>query len=276
MIPKYTGPPVPDEVFVDEALKIIGKAQERDLYLRVVGSLAIRIHSPEYADLQVNLGRLGENKQNFSDLDFIAYGKQREGVVKLFEKELRYKSNSQLNFIFGKHRRIYYQPDGKYHVDVFFDKLDFSHTVYFGDSPKDGRLSLDSPTITLTDLMLEKLQIHDINEKDIKDIIVLLRAHELGCVDQKEIINIEYICKLLADDWGFWYDAKINLGKVVKLAEIYLDENKLEIEDFDDVKVKVQSILKRLDAEPKTKSWDKRAKIGESKAWWRRIEEVAR
>ena len=245
MIPKYTGPPVPDEVFVDEALKIIGKAQERDLYLRVVGSLAIRIHSPEYADLQVNLGRLGENKQNFSDLDFIAYGKQREGVVKLFEKELRYKSNSQLNFIFG-------------------------------DSPKVGRLSLDSPTITITDLMLEKLQIHDINEKDIKDIIVLLRAHELGCVDQKEIINIEYICKLLADDWGFWYDAKINLGKVVKLAEIYLDENKLEIEDFDDVKVKVQSILKRLDAEPKTKSWDKRAKIGESKAWWRRIEEVAR
>jgi hypothetical protein len=276
MIPKYTGPPIPDEFFIENGVEIINMAEKKGIYLRLIGALAIRIHSSEFSNLHIKLGRLGENIQNFSDLDFIAYGKQRGEVANLFDKELKYISNPQLNLMFGKSRRIYYHPDGKYHVDVFFDKLDFSHTIDFGSTPDKGRLHLDTFTITLADLMLEKMQIHEINEKDIKDIIILLRSHELGVTDEKEVINIKYICELLADDWGFWYDAKINLNKVLKLGEVYVNENKLEEKDFNNVKIKVNSILENLEKTPKTKSWEKRAKKGTDKVWWRQIEEVAR
>ncbi|MHA1238774.1 MAG: hypothetical protein ACTSSJ_06015 [Candidatus Odinarchaeia archaeon] len=276
MIPKYTGPPIPDEVFIEDGVNIATKAEEKGVYLRLLGALAIRIHSAEFAHLHTQLGRLGEGVQNFSDLDFVAYGKQRKQVAELLEKELKYIPNPQLNLFFGKVRRIYYHPEGKYHVDVFFDKLEFSHTIYFGSSPKDGRLHLDFPTIPLADLMLEKLQIHQINEKDIKDLIVLIRAHELGETDEKEIINIKYVSELLADDWGFWYDAKINLSKVLKFAEIYCNENKLGKEDYEIVRSKVEKIINRLDEVPKTKRWMKRAKVGTKKVWWNEIEEVSR
>ena len=43
-----------------------------------------------------------------------------------------------------------------------------------------GRLQLDDPTITTTDLLLEKMQIAEINLKDIKDTLVLLLDHPIG------------------------------------------------------------------------------------------------
>ncbi len=57
------------------------------------------------------------------------------------------------------------------------------------------------------------MQIVEINEKDLKDSIVLLRAHTVGDTD-KDTINAKRIAKLLADDWGFYYTVTTNLKKL--------------------------------------------------------------
>jgi hypothetical protein len=265
-----------DDAFIRDALKIVEEGNRHDVTLRLLGALAIRIHSREYEDLHEKLDRLGKGRQAFTDIDFMAYGKEQAKIRRLMEGVFGFRVSAQFLLMHGKERLLYYHPKGLYHVDIFFDRLQFSHDIYFGSDPKTGRLKLDCPTIPLTDLLLEKLQIHEITEKDIKDIIVLLRAHEIGQLDQKEIINAKYIAEILADDWGFWYDVKTNLNTMSTFAKDYYAKDLLTREDLADVCDKVDRIIAFIDAEPKTQKWRRREEKGTSKRWWREVEAVVR
>jgi len=186
-----------DETILKEAIKIVEEAQSRGIYLRIMGALAIMLHSMDHAEMFKNLKRLGSEEKFFTDLDLVGYGKQRGKIRDLMEKEFNFTAD-RYTLLFYRDRMIYYHPNNTYYVDIFLDKLCFSHDI---DLRK--RLELDFPTITLADLVLEKLQIHEINEKDIKDVIILLRAHEIGESDEKEVVNAKRIASVLADDWGF-------------------------------------------------------------------------
>ena len=273
-----------DEEMFKHALELIDTAEKQGVYLRLLGAMAIRMHiqDTEFMDLYDKLSRLGlDVDRKFTDIDFIAYKKQLKGIRNVFEKELGFKvDRMMLQYLRDRGRLIYYAPDNAYHVDVFFDKLEFSHNVHFGKDPKEGRLHLDSPTIPLADIILQKTQIHKINEKDIKDIIILLRTHDLIETEKKDdpnLVNIKYIAQVLADDWGFWKDATENFQKVKSFTEKYWnEENLITEEDAVDVIQKVDRLLETIENEPKTKNWNKRAKKGESKQWWRDVEEVER
>jgi hypothetical protein len=141
------------------------------------------------------------------------------------------------------------------------------HTLDFKN-----RLELDSPTITLSDLLLQKVQIVKINEKDIKDTMILLREHEIA-ETEKENVNSDYIAKLLSDNWGFWYTATTNLRKVQEFLSQYEALNKADREDIDS---KIDKLLKTLESEPKSLTWKIRAKIGTSKRWYTEVEELVR
>ncbi|MEM2863692.1 MAG: hypothetical protein QXR65_00290 [Candidatus Bathyarchaeia archaeon] len=264
-----------DETFISEALRIVEAAERRGVTLRILGALAIRLHSGEHSKLHISLERLGTDR-SFTDIDLIAYGKERHKVRALMEDDLGFQISPQTLLMHGKERLIYWHPEGLYRVDVFFDKLRFSHDIDFGDNPKNGRLAMDYPTIPLAELLLEKLQIHDITEKDIKDVIVLLRAHRLSEEDEEEALNMEYISRVLADDWGFWYDAVQNLRKVGESLERYLEKGIISEEDARDVSSKVEKLLHHIDAKPKTSRWMKRMREGSDKKWWRDVEEFSR
>jgi hypothetical protein len=133
-----------------------------------------------------------------------------------------------------------------------------------------GRLEFDSPTITLADFLLEKMQIVELNEKDKIDTIVLLREHEIGDSDN-ETINARYISKLLSKDWGFYYTTTTNLVKIKEYAGVHMSE-----EDRRDVVAKAGQLVERIDNEPKTTGWKMRARVGPKKKWYRDVEEVIR
>lgn len=268
-----------DEDFAREAVEIVSKAQERGVILRILGAMAVYLHTEDDRLLEVyrRLGRFGEGKPMFTDLDLIAYRKQVKELKKLFETELKFTPDWMVNRLFASKRLIYYHPDNKYHVDIFLNKLEFSHDVNFGEKPGKGRLELDFPTITLADIVLEKLQIHHINLKDIVDLIVLLLGHEVASNPQdRNVIDGGYIAKVLADDWGFWYDATNNLKKVREYAKKFMDEGKLSKEEYDTICRRVDTLLDLIEREPKTKRWMKRAKVGTSKPWYREVEEIVR
>ncbi len=269
---------MPPEEFIKEAVDIVTRAQKRNTIIRILGGCAIYIHSqhiPEAMQLYDKIKRFGEGKPIFTDLDLIAYSKQRKEVMDYFEKELKFKFDPSMRIYMIK-RLIYFHPKGYYDVDVFFDKLEYSHDVVFGSKPGKGRLELDFPTISLADLVLEKLQIHQINLKDLIDLIVLFFGHEVGSTAKKEVIDGSYVAKILADDWGFWYDATSNLKKVKKAAKNFKEEGKLTEEEYSTVIKRVDKLMKMIEAEPKTRKWRKRAKAGTSKPWYREVEEVVR
>ncbi|MFQ6125792.1 MAG: hypothetical protein ACE5R6_14485 [Candidatus Heimdallarchaeota archaeon] len=265
-----------DEVLIRDAIRIAEEGEKFGVHLRLLGALAIWVHSSEYEGLHTSLNRLDQISTTFTDIDFIGYQKQSSGIRKLFEKQLNFQPDKHVLFLHRKQRLLYYHPDGLYHIDIFLDTLNFSHQIVFGSNPKKGRLQLDFPTVSLADLLLAKLQIHEITEKDIKDLIVLLRAHKLGFRDEKEVINLEYVSSILSDDWGFWFDAKTNLEKVKVYGRQYRETGILSTLDLANVVEKVNQTLSALDTTPKPKKWQKRAVQGTNKPWWRDVEEIHR
>jgi len=270
---------LPNDEFVKQSIEIVQKAQDNDIILRILGGLAVYIHimdDSENLKIYDRLKRFGEGKPLFTDLDLMGYSKQIGKIEKFFEKELGFKPDFFVNRILGLRRLLFYHPKDYYHVDVFFDKLEFSHDVLFGSKPGKGRLELDFPTVSPADIMLEKLQIHEINLKDIIDVIVLIMFHDVSAGHEEDMIDGKYIAKTLADDWGFWYDAVNNLDKIRKMADKFRDEGKLYKEEYDRIVSRIDRLLKFIEEEPKSRKWRKRAKTGTKKKWWRDVEEVSR
>ena len=125
-----------------------------------MGAIAFRIHCPQFVSL------LDAMDRPVTDLDFAGYKKQRLDIVKLFQG-LGYTTDKIVMFL-GE--RLRFLGNSNPNVDIFLDRLEMCHTIDFRD-----RLENGSPTISLADLLLEKMQIVQTNEKDFKDTIVLLR-----------------------------------------------------------------------------------------------------
>ncbi|OGO75100.1 MAG: hypothetical protein A3K41_11565 [Chloroflexi bacterium RIFOXYD12_FULL_57_15] len=244
--------------FENELKRILKASDEAGILLRVIGSLAFQMHCPQFGHLQAAMGRA------YTDIDFAAYGKQTKQIQDLMAS-LGYKDNREVFIVSEGERSIFDKPEAGLHVDVFYEKLDFCHAIYWKD-----RLETDSPTIPLAELLLEKMQIVQINEKDVIDTIMLLLEHPLGDVD-KETINLKRVAMLCAADWGLWRTTTMNLEKVRALAHGYpqlTDEQKAKVEQ------QVKDALARLDAEPKSMGWKLRARVGHRVKWYKEVDEV--
>ncbi len=269
-----------DQEFLKDAEVIVQAAQAEGAALRILGSLAIFAHSthaPDAISLFHTLGRVRAGSPLFTDLDLMGYAKQGRVISGVFER-MGFKPDTMVNGFFGDRRLIYYEGGGKFHVDVFLDKLEFSHDVEFGKKPGDGRLELDFPTISLSDIVLEKLQIHQIARKDLVDLMILFFGHDVkpAANGEKEAVDASYISGLMADDWGFWYEATQNLTKVRQLMGSFVGEGKMAAQQASRIETRVGALEAALRAVPKGRHWEKRAKVGTAKPWYREVEEVVR
>jgi len=258
---------------------IVERAQARGVVLRLLGAVAAYAHSlhePVAIGIYRSIGRFLPEGRLFTDVDLAAYSKQRKEIVELFEKELGFTYDLMAKAIFGYKRLIYYHPKGLYHVDVFFDKLEFCHDVVFGDRPERGVLGGDYPTAPLKELILEKLQITKITGKDLVDLAVLFRAHDVCRGAARECVDADGIALILSDDWGFWYDATSNLRKLAWFVNKIHAEGKLGAEDRELILGRVDRLLGVIEAREKTGKWLKRAKVGTAKPWYREVEELVR
>lgn len=244
--------------FENELKRIIKAGDDAGVILRVIGSLAFQMHSPKFGYLQQAMGRA------YTDLDFAAYGKQTSEIRTLMSK-LGYSDNKEVFIVSGGERAIFDRPEIGLHVDVFYEKLDFCHVIRW-----EGRLEVDHPTIPLAEMLLEKMQIVQINEKDIIDTIMLLLEHPLGD-DDNESINIKRVAELCANDWGLWRTTTMNLNKVRMLAQEY---DQLTVENKAAIDAQVKSALMRIEGEPKALAWRLRARVGDRVKWYKDVDEV--
>ncbi len=244
--------------FENELKRIIKASDDAKVILRVIGSLAFQLHCPKFGYLQQALGRA------YTDLDFAAYGKQ-SGEIRQLMTKLGYSDNKEVFIVSEGQRAIFDRPQIGLHVDVFYEKLDFCHVIRW-----EGRLEVDKPTIPLAEMLLEKMQIVQINEKDIIDTIMLLMEHPLGENDH-EAINIKRIAELCAADWGLWRTTTMNLNKVTQLAQGY---PQLTAANKSHISAQVKLALDRIEAAPKTMAWRLRARVGDRVKWYKDVDEV--
>ena len=246
------------ERFENELERILSASEQNNVTLRVIGSLAFQMHCPKYGYLQAAMGRA------YTDIDFAGYRKQAKAVNEMMTA-LDYKESKEIYIMSEGDRSIFHQVNGSLYVDVFYDKLDFSHVISW-----EGRLDVDSPTIPLAELLLEKMQIFEINEKDIIDTIMLLLEHRLGEIDQ-EVINIKRVSQLLAKDWGLWRTTTMNLDKVKQMVGQY---TQLSSDEHSEVIDKVNRALERIEEEPKSRGWRLRSRVGDRVKWYKDVDEV--
>lgn len=246
------------EKFESEMQRIVDAGNAAGVTLRLLGSLAFQIHCPKHGGLQEKLGRA------YTDIDFAGYRKESKAVRELMET-LGYSEEREVFVVTEGSRAIFENGASGMHVDVFYDKLDFCHVI-----PWAGRLEVDSPTIPLAEMVLEKMQIVRINEKDVIDTIMLLLEHPLGDHDE-ETINLRHIAKMCGEDWGLWRTVTMNLDKVQVLAQGYpqlSDREKQKVTD------QVAAALARIEAEPKTTGWRLRSRVGDRVKWYKEVDEV--
>jgi hypothetical protein len=262
-IPREEYPP--PSTFIEEATQCVKETGEQGMMLRVIGGLGVHLHghSQEYTQLAVRLGRFGQGI--VKDIDFASYGKFRDKMYDFFTKR-GYKVHPSLHMHYFRERHMYFA--GKVPmVEVFFDKLRMNHTIRFA-----GRLEADNPTLPLAELLLVKLQLVRINEKDIKDAVLLLWSHDVGETDN-DMVNLNAFRGAgLLSDWGFYYTITTNLKKVQRYIQ---QSNILNGDDARIVGGRVVRILDFLDKQPKSQMWKLREKIGPRKKWYNDVEEWA-
>ncbi|MFW9967780.1 MAG: hypothetical protein ACFFEA_11565 [Candidatus Thorarchaeota archaeon] len=245
--------------FVDEALRIIEEAEKLGIILRLMGAIAIRLHSPSYAYLHDKLGRY------ITDIDYVAYEKQSSKIEKFFESQNYSRKLLSFSFALGGRMIFTNNVDGR-HVDVFLDRLEMCHKIEYKK-----RLEIDKPTVPLAELLLQKMQIVKISQKDIIDTTMLILAHEIGESDENTL-NAKYVSDILSKDWGFYHTVTTNLERVATLMQEFevLDENEKKT-----VKDRINELLRIFEDTPKSKGWKMRARVGTSKKWYRDVDTPA-
>jgi hypothetical protein len=250
------------EAYLEEGRRLTDEAQEHGIILRVMGPIALHYYFPDYVDLYLRMERLGERV--FTDIDYAAYGKQRSRMVTFFENH-GYELEKRAAMISGGTRLIFFSSNIPM-IDVFFDKLNYNHPIDYRN-----RLEIHPYCVSLADLMLQKLQIVQINDKDLKDAMLLLLAAPIGEID-KDAINAKYIARLFSEDWGFYYTATNNLKKI---KDAMVGVKALNEQQRASISEKVDYFLNYIEDTPKSGKWKSRAKTGTSKPWYQEVSDWA-
>jgi hypothetical protein len=241
---------------VAEGRRLLARAAAEGVPLRLLGGVAIRLRASD--ELPPTLAR------SYADLDF-ATTKRGAGPAAVLFREAGYQPHVPFNALHGSERLLFFDDEHGRQVDVFVGAFSMSHAIPLGD-----RLELEPGTLPLAELLLTKLQIAELNEKDVKDALALLHDHPVGEGDSATV-NAARIGQLCAADWGLWRTFTGNLATVGE----HVDRYELSSGARAAVKARIQEILDRVDREPKTRGWKLRARIGERKRWYELPEEVA-
>jgi hypothetical protein len=197
--------------------------------------------------------------REYKDLDF-ATSKKSSGDLQKLLRDMGYEPHLGFNAMNGRERLLFYDNPNERQVDVFVSSFRMCHEI-----PLEKRLTVDDDTVPLAELLLTKLQIIELNEKDVRDTVALLLEHEV--TDDDRGVNASRVASLCADDWGLWRTISHNLEKLRHHVGNY------DV-DAETVSNRVALILERIEVAPKSRGWRMRAKIGERKRWYELPEEV--
>ena len=237
----------------DEAKRILDEARNRGIILRLLGGVAVKYHCPSATHRSL--------QRSYPDLDFFGKEKQAREIRKLL-LDLGYESNQRFNALHGAARLIFEDAKNQRVVDIFLDVFRMCHTLHLGD-----RLTLDDYTIPISDLLLTKLQVVEINEKDIRDLIAILKDHDVvdhAASGDREGIDAGYVSSLCADDWGLCKTLSLTLRKLLTFLQKY----ELEPEAKEILETRINKLLHAIETVPKSFKWKLRDKVGEKKRWY--------
>jgi hypothetical protein len=241
---------------LEVAFDLQNKARSRGLEIKLLGGLAIRASCPVWSDVAPLLGR-----QRSEDIDFIAASKQKRALQDMFvgegyklDESVRYSQEYDL-------KRFILSAVDKPKIDVFFDEIEMAHTLDLS-----SRISGTSSTVSIIDLFLSKVQIHEITHNDLVDLTVLLLDNDpLSSGDDRT-----YFSRMMSSDWGFHYTVQRNVEAIattIEVADLTVDQRRV-------VSDRLALLSEAMDEAPRTIGWKLRSRIGTRMQWYQDVSEA--
>jgi hypothetical protein len=230
---------------LEGALGFIARATAAGLRPRLLGGLAIAAHLPDPSTFAHRV---------INDVDIFSARSERRQLAGLLS-DAGYVPERRFNALNGHRRLLFHGPD--YDVDVLVGAFDMCHRLEL-----EPRIELDTPTLPLADLLLTKLQVVELNEKDALDVVSLVESHEVGHGPGDQI-DLDRLVEATAAEWGLWRTVHLTVARVDAMAPAV-------------VRDRLATIVAAIDEAPKPLGWRARARIGDRKRWYQVPEEVGR
>jgi hypothetical protein len=236
---------------------VVAAAAARDIPVRLIGGVAIWLRSS--AGPRTALGRA------YPDIDLVAHKKQSRKLRSVLEED-GFEPERVFNATHGARRLLYHGPGG-WQVDIFLDTFEMSHTLDLGT-----RLEAEPETLAVAELLLTKLQIAQVNAKDLSDVAMLLWDHEPADSDGPARLNLSPVVSRCAADWGLFTTVTDNLdacaGMLAGLPAGAADRTRIAS--------RITAVKEAVATAPKSPRWQLRAKVGRRVRWYELPEEVTR
>jgi len=242
----------PLEDTIAEAERVAEAARSQGVAVKLLGGAGIHLHSPSAHHAPL--------KRKYGDLDYVISSKNRKAALAFFPS-IGYEANDRFNLMQGDRRLYFFDGTNGKQVDVFIDVIRMSHVIDLR-----GRLGHNGPCATPSDLLLSKLQIYEVNKKDLVDVTALILDHPIASNDD-EAIDADYVARLACEDWGLCRTLQLNLEKLRHaVSELDVDQ--------DVVNARLDKLWATVEAGPKPLKWRMRAQVGDRMRWYELPEEV--
>lgn len=236
----------------EEGERLARAARDAGLDLVLLGGVAVWLRCPS--------ARSAPLARPYGDADFAGRAGDRRAITAFMEAH-GYEPDTLFNALHGASRLNFRDPARDRPVDVLLDRFTMCHTLDLRPSLDGGEL-----TLGLADLLLTKLQVVALNDKDLRDICALLLDHPLenGEIEPARFLDVT------RGDWGFEHTIHGTLAALPQRIEaLGLDAGAAAA-----IVARADELARILHAAPKTQRWKLRARIGERVRWYEEPEEA--
>ncbi len=250
------GPPLAD--VLEEAHRLADLLAAGGIRARLLGGCGIALHA--HRTIPTALQR------TYGDLDYVVRRSEASAFRRLLEGA-GYEPNVRFNNVNGHRRLLHLDSHNGRQIDTFVGSFHMCH-----DLDLDDRLPESGFSLTPADLLLTKLQVVEINEKDFVDAVLLLSEHPVGDADP-EVIERRRIAEVVGSDWGWYTTLSDNLERLEDRARLVHD---LDDGTRDLVVHRVHDVRAVMEQAPKSAKWRLRARVGRRVPWYDLPEEIGR
>jgi len=239
---------------IAEARRLVDAGREQGVTVRALGGVAVYMQSPDDRPLL---------PRELKDIDLVTQRGNGRRIAQLLA-ELGYVGEEMFNALRGDRRQLFYDPVNGRQLDVFVGEFSMCHSLPIAD-----RLDRDPYTVPVAELLMTKLQIVELNDRDERDIYTLCYHHDVGSGLSHDIES-DVVGRLCASDWGLWRTCKGTIERCrADLPRYDLDARTREL-----IQDRLHRLWEESDVAPKTGAWKRRSRLGGRKRWYEVPEEV--
>jgi hypothetical protein len=255
MTDAHEAPAAPPDAMA-EAMNLISAAEKQGITVRLLGGMAVRVLCADFPPRPA---------AGLQDIDLASVTSSRK-ALQSFLIDQGHQPDRNFNALYG-HKQLYFVSalSGR-PIDVLIDKLSMCHELAFKD-----RITRMPHTLDPLDVLLSKLQIVKLNEKDVRDIVYLLSGYPVREGTETGTISLDLYRPVVGDDWGWWRTVTMNLAKVRGLIA-----EKPELVPPGatyDPAAQTASLTAAAEDAPKSRRWKLRARLGDRVRWYQEPEE---